>query len=68
MDVTTTTTTTSTTTTAPCPERNITSYVTSDDERALVQITPDVKTELHVGSYMIYRDKCPVRVHVINSG
>ena len=29
-----------------------------------MQITPDVKTELPVGSYMMYRDECPVRVRV----
>ena len=66
--LTTTTTSITTTTRAPCPDSNITSYVTSDDERALVEITPDVKTELPVGSYMIYRDGCPVTVNVINSG
>ena len=33
-----------------------------------MEITPDVKTELPVGSYMIYRDECPVTVHIINSG
>ena len=38
-------TTTTTTKGAHCPDRNITYYVTSDDERALVEITSDVETE-----------------------
>ena len=53
---TTTPTTNTPTTTSRAPQdRNMTVYVTSGDERALVEITSDVKASLSVGRHVIYR-------------
>ena len=69
---TTTTTTTATTPTttsrAPCQDRNMTVYVTSDDERALVEITPDDRNELPIGRYVLYRAGCTINVNVMKNG
>ena len=46
----------------------MTVYVTSDDERALVEITPDVKASLSVGRHVIYRYGCTMNVNVTKSG
>lgn len=52
----------------PCQDRNMTLYVTSKEERALVDITPDVKSEYAVGSHVIHRDNCTINIVVINNG
>ena len=52
---------------APCKDRNMTVYVASDDERALVEITADDRTELSIGSHVIYRDGCTINVNVIKN-
>ena len=65
---TTTTIAPTTTTRAPCIDKNMTVYVTSDMERALVEITPNIKTGLSVGSHVIYRDDCTINVRVSNKG
>ena len=46
----------------------MTFYVTSDDERALVEITPDVKASLSVGSHVLYRAGCTINVNVMKNG
>ena len=46
----------------------MTMYVTSDDERALVEITPNDKTEFSVGGHVIYRAGCTINVLVIKNG
>ena len=46
----------------------MTVYVTSDDERALVEITPDVKASLSVGHHVIYKAECTINVVVIKNG
>ena len=63
-----TTTTATTTSRAPCQDRNMTFYVTSDEERALVEITPDDRTEFSVGSRVIYRAGCTINVNVMKNG
>ena len=68
-DLTATSTITPTTTTrAPCQDRNMTVYVTSDDERALVEITPDDRNDLPIGRYVLYRAGCTINVHVMKNG
>ena len=57
-----------TTTRAPCQDRNMTVYVTSDDERALVEITPDDRNDLPIGRYVLYRAGCTINVHVMKNG
>lgn len=42
--------------------------VTSEEERAYVEITPDVQTKLAVGSHVIYKDNCSINIIVINNG
>ena len=46
----------------------MTLYVTSEEERALVKITPDVQSGYSVGSHVIYRGDCTLNVIVINNG
>ena len=46
----------------------MTFYVTSDDERALVEITPDDRNELSVGRHVLYRAGCTINVNVIKNG
>ena len=46
----------------------MTFYVTSDDERALVEITPDFKASFSVGSHVLYRAGCTIIVNVIKNG
>ena len=52
----------------PCHDRNITLYVTSDEEGALVEVAPSVNTSLAVGTHVIYEDNCTINVIVINNG
>ena len=46
----------------------MTVYVTSDDERALVEITPDDRNELPIGRYVLYRAGCTINVNVVKNG
>ena len=46
----------------------MTLYVTSEEERAFVEITPDVQSGYAVGSHVINRDNCILNVIVINNG
>ena len=46
----------------------MTVYVTSDDERALVEITSDERNELSVGRHVLYRAGCTINVLVIKNG
>ena len=52
----------------PCHNRNITLYVTSDEEGALVEVAPSVNTSLAVGTHVIYEDNCTINIKVINNG
>ena len=63
-----TTTTPTTTSRAPCQDRNETVYVTSDDERALVEISPDDRNELPIGRSVLYRAGCTINVDVMKKG
>ena len=63
-----TTTTPTTTSRASCQDKNMTFYVTSDDERALVEITPDDRNELSVGRHVLYRTGCTINVNVMKNG
>ena len=45
----------------------MTVYVASDSERANVEITPDVSTELSVGGHVIHTKYCTTYVEVINN-
>ena len=62
------TTTHITTTETPCQDRNLTLYVTSDEEKAQVDITPDIQTELAVGRHVIHISDCTINIIVINNG
>ena len=53
---------------APCQDRNMTLYVTSDEERALIEVSPSVNTSLSVGSHVINEDNCTINITVINNG
>ena len=46
----------------------MTLYVSSDKDRAVVEIIPGQLTELSTGSHVIHRDGCAINVHVINNG
>lgn len=63
-----TTTTQITLTQAACQDKNVTLYVTSDGERALLEVTPDIQTRFAVGSHTIHRDNCTINIIVINNG
>ena len=52
----------------PCQDRNMTLFVTSDEGRALVGVTPSVNTSLAVGTHVIYEDNGTINVIVINNG
>jgi hypothetical protein len=43
-------------------------FVTSNEERAFVEVTPTVNTSLAVGTHVIYEDNCTINVIVINNG
>ena len=51
-----------------CQGKDMTLYVSSDKDRALVEIIPGQLTELSTGSHVIHRDGCAINVHVINNG
>ena len=42
--------------------------MTSDEHRAIVEVTPSVNTNLAVGTHVIYEDNCTINVLVINDG
>ena len=63
-----TTTTPTTTSRAPCQDRNMTVYVTSDDERVLVELTPDDRYELPIGRSVLYKAGCTINVNVMKNG
>ena len=46
----------------------MTLYVTTDEDRAFVEVTPSVNTSLAVGTHVIYEDNCTINVLVINNG
>ena len=46
----------------------MTVYVTSVDERALVEITPDDKYELPIGRSVLHRTGCTINVNVMKNG
>ena len=46
----------------------MTAYVTSGDERALVEITPDINTELSLSDNVIHSGDCTLYVKVLNEG
>ena len=55
-----------TTTQSPlCREKNITAMMSSDEDKVSVEITPDVKTELPVGSHVIIIRGCVYRIEVL---
>ena len=55
-----------TTTQSPlCREKKITVMMSSDEDKVLVEITPDVKTELPVGSHAINIRGCVYRIEVM---
>ena len=51
-----------------CQGKDMTLYVSSDKDRAVVEIIPGQLTELSTGSHVIHRDGCAINVHVINNG
>ena len=55
-----------TTTQSPlCREKYITVMMSSDEDKVLVEITPDVKTELPVGSHVIIIRGCVYRIEAM---
>ena len=46
----------------------MTIYVASEDERALVEITPDDRNELPIGHSVLYRAGCTINVLVMKNG
>ena len=52
------------TSTSPCLDRNMTVFVTSLHERALVEITPTAKTLLSVGTHVMYLAGCTISIDV----
>ena len=46
----------------------MTVYVTSDDERAIVEITPGDRNELSAGHHVLYRAGCTINVLAIKNG
>ena len=42
--------------------------VDSYDEKAIVDITPQIRTAFSAGSHVIYDNGCKINVHVINKG
>ena len=46
----------------------MTVYVTSDDERALVEITPDDRNEVPIGRSVLHRAGCTINVNVVKNG
>ena len=52
----------------PCQDRNMKLFVTSEKERALVEVTPSVNTSFAVGTHVIYEDNCTINVIVTNNG
>ena len=55
-------------TAVPCKDRNIPSYVSSPESKALVEITPEVKAQFAVGTHVVYIQSCVIRITVINNG
>ena len=49
---------------SPCQHRNMTVYVKTTHERAFVEITPDVKSELSVGTHVMYIAGCIININV----
>ena len=46
----------------------MTLYVTSEEEKAFVEISPDAQSRYAVGSHVIKRYNCTINIMVINNG
>ena len=46
----------------------MTAYVTSGDERAIVEKTPDINTELSLSDNVIHSGDCTLYFKVLNKG
>lgn len=46
----------------------MTLYVTSDDKRTYVEVSPGVQSGFAVGSHVLHRENCTIGITVINNG